>query len=187
MLCQRCNVITSDKFLVAFLARYGNETTVQTTADLRGSFTMADHPIIRSVLSLIEKDESKVLHLTFGSRKVETGENIPKGGKLKENSSLQPCNTMLMPVVDLIRRCPRSPKTDLECALGTEVHCRQSRPRRTLPVVRALESRPPLATGRLHIGRIKWRPHYLRSCYLLLGAPRSSADQQSTSIHLLSL
>jgi len=43
---------------------------------------MPDHPIIKSVLSLIENDDSKVLQLTLGARKVKPGEKVPKGGEL---------------------------------------------------------------------------------------------------------
>ncbi|KIW10412.1 hypothetical protein PV08_11375 [Exophiala spinifera] len=39
---------------------------------------MPDHPVHQAVLSLV-KDDSKVLHLAFGSRKVLNGENVPKG------------------------------------------------------------------------------------------------------------
>ncbi|KIW98571.1 uncharacterized protein Z519_00232 [Cladophialophora bantiana CBS 173.52] len=46
---------------------------------------MPDHPIMKSVLSLIENDNSKVLHLAFGSRKAKPGDKIPKGGELAWN------------------------------------------------------------------------------------------------------
>ncbi|EXJ75727.1 uncharacterized protein A1O5_00234 [Cladophialophora psammophila CBS 110553] len=40
---------------------------------------MAGHPIMKSVLSLIENDNSNILHLAFGSQKMKPGDKIPKG------------------------------------------------------------------------------------------------------------
>ncbi|KIW69475.1 hypothetical protein PV04_05350 [Phialophora macrospora] len=40
---------------------------------------MTDHPVFKSVSSLLEdKDESEVLQLTIGSRKIKPGELVPK-------------------------------------------------------------------------------------------------------------
>jgi len=111
---------------------------------------MPDHPIIKLVLSLIGNDDSKVLHLTLGSRKVKPGEKIPKGGELAGNPLLDPCVVMCLSFADpIFVRSSGAPHTYLECALGTEVDCRQSRRRCTLSFICALESRPALATGRL--------------------------------------
>ncbi|OQV04699.1 hypothetical protein CLAIMM_09548 [Cladophialophora immunda] len=40
---------------------------------------MPDHPILKSVLSLIEKGDPNILHVAFGSRKVNPGDKVPKG------------------------------------------------------------------------------------------------------------
>ena len=114
---------------------------------------MPDHPIFKSVLSLIESDDSKVLHLTFGSRKVKLGEKIPKGGEVVGNPLLDSCNTMMsVSFADpIFVRSSEDPDTYQQCgALGTEVDCRQSRPRCTLSFIHALRSPPTLATGWLH-------------------------------------
>lgn len=48
---------------------------------------MPDHPILKPVLSLVESgDDSKVLHITFGDRKLKAGEQIAKGGQMAHES-----------------------------------------------------------------------------------------------------
>ena len=42
---------------------------------------MPDHPVQQAVLSLI-KDGTNILRVTFGTRQVEVGETVPKGGQL---------------------------------------------------------------------------------------------------------
>ncbi|KIX96034.1 uncharacterized protein Z520_08289 [Fonsecaea multimorphosa CBS 102226] len=39
---------------------------------------MPDHPILKSVLSLIEDNDAKTLRVSFSSRKVKPGDKIPK-------------------------------------------------------------------------------------------------------------
>jgi len=58
---------------------------------------MPEHPAFKSVRSLIDNNDSKVLQLTFGARKVKPGEKVPKGGESTENPLLYLCNIWCIP------------------------------------------------------------------------------------------
>lgn len=88
--------LTINISLLYFLSRYTKEPPLNATAELYYQcFTMSDAPIIKLVLSLIGNDDSKILHLTIGSRKVIPSEKIPKGDEILGNPLLNPCNTVI--------------------------------------------------------------------------------------------
>lgn len=65
---------------------------------------MPEHPAFKSVRSLIDNNDSKVLQLTFGARKVKPGEKVPKGGESTENPLLYLCNIWCIPCWQILQQ-----------------------------------------------------------------------------------